>query len=130
MNRLLPTLVLLAACASSPDAGPSRAADTRLVHDVFFTLQDSSPEACDALATACLALAEIPGVVHLTAGVRDASQQRNVNRADYHVGLHVEFDSAEAYDAYGPHPVHQALVETHKGNFAAVEVFDYLPTGR
>lgn len=121
-------MLLLAACATSGEvAGPSEAAPTRLVHDVFFTLKDSSPEACDSLADACLQLAEIPGVLHLTAGVRDASQQRAVNRQDYHVGLHVEFDSAEAYAAYGPHPVHQGLVEAFKANFESVEVFDYLP---
>ena len=128
MLRLLPAALLLVACAGPSQQASADLQQTQVLHDVFFTLEDSSPEACEALASACSTLRDIPGVLHVTAGVRDESQQRSVNRQDFHVGLHVEFDSPAAYDAYGPHPVHQALVEAHKGNFKSVEVFDYFPT--
>ncbi|MDG1049512.1 MAG: Dabb family protein [Planctomycetota bacterium] len=129
MLRLLPAAFLFLTACAAPSA-PTHAdlQQTRVLHDVFFILEDSSPEACEALAQACLTLSEIPGVLHLTAGTRDTGQGREVNRQDFHVGLHVEFDSPAAYEAYGPHPTHQALVEAFKGNFKAVEVFDYLPT--
>jgi len=128
MLRLLSAAFLLAACAGPSQQDNAALQGTQVLHDVFFTLEDSSPEACEALARACSTLGDIPGVLHVTAGVRDESQQRKVNRQDFHVGLHVEFASPEAYEAYGPHPVHQALVEAHRGNFKAVEVFDYFPT--
>ncbi len=131
MLRLLPaTLLLLTACAGPGPAQHSSAdlQQTQVVHDVFFILEDGSPEACEALAQACLALSSIPGVLHLTAGIRDESQQGRANRQDFHVGLHVEFDSPEAYAAYGPHPTHQTLIEAFKDNWKAVEVFDYFPS--
>jgi len=128
MLRLLPaTLLLLTACAGPAQHSSADPPQTPAVHDVFFTLEDGSPEACEALAQACSALNGIPGVLHVTAGIRDESQQGGANRQDFHVGLHVEFDSPEAYEGYGPHPTHQGLVETFKGNWKAVEVFDYFP---
>lgn len=119
---LLLALPLLAACAATPPA-------CRIAHDVFFVLEDSSEQNCAALVAACERLRVIPGVVRVTAGVRDRAQTRDVNRQDFHVGLHVEFESAAAYDAYLPHPVHQELLDAFRDGFRAVEVFDYVTGG-
>jgi hypothetical protein len=126
LTRLLLPL-MAAACAACASTDPGAAPDlasTRLSHDVYFVLSDPSAANQDALVAACERLREIPGVVHLTVGRRDESQTRDVNRTDYHVGLHVEFTGADAYDGYGPHPVHQALLEEFGPSFERVEVFD------
>ena len=131
IHCLLPLVAAAcAACASPRTSDAPDLASTRLSHDVYFVLADPTPENCDALAAACERLREIPGVVHLTVGARDESQTRDVNRTDYHVGLHVEFTGAEAYEAYGPHPVHQALLEEFGPSFERVEVFDTLVGAR
>jgi hypothetical protein len=124
LRAYLPFLVLplLAACAATRPT-------CRVAHDVFFVLEDASTENCAALVAACERLRVIPGVVRVTAGVRDQTQARDVNRQDFHVGLHVEFESAAAYDAYLPHPVHQELLDAFREGFQAVEVFDYLTGG-
>ena len=136
MRFSLPTavapLLLCIACAApggssstASGAGPDLAS-TRISHDVYFVLTEPTDENCDALVAACMRLREIPGVVHLTAGRRDAAQTRDVNRTDYHVGLHVEFTGQAAYDGYDPHPVHQALIAEFGPMFGTVEVFDTL----
>jgi hypothetical protein len=123
ITRTFPVLALLAitACTAAPRC--------RVAHDVFFVLEDSSPENCAALVAACERLRVIPGVVRVTAGVRDVSQTREVNRQDFHVGLHVEFEDEAAYEGYLPHPVHQELLDAFREGFRAVEVFDYVTGG-
>lgn len=123
-SAILSTLLLLTACAAPPSAD-----GCRIAHDVFFVLEDPTPERCSALVAACEKLRAIPGVVRVTTGVRDASQTRDVNRKDFHVALHVEFDSAAAYDTYLPHPIHQELLDGFAAGFQAVEVFDYVTGG-
>lgn len=121
--RTLSLLAFLAiAACTTPPSG-------RIAHDVFFVLEDASPAHCAALVAACERLRVIPGVVRVTAGVRDASQTRDVNRQDFHVGLHVEFEDEAAYEGYLPHPVHQELLDAFGDGFRAVEVFDYVTGG-
>ena len=119
-------LLICAACASATttSSGATDLASTRISHDVYFVLTEPTDENCDALVTACMGLREVPGVVHLTVGRRDAAQTRDVNRTDYHVGLHVEFTGQAAYEGYEPHPVHQALLAEFGPMFDTVEVFD------
>ena len=123
-SAILSTLLLLSACAVPPSAS-----ECRIAHDVFFVLEDPTPERCSALVAACEKLRAIPGVVRVTTGVRDTTQTRDVNRQDFHVALHVEFASDEAYEAYLPHPVHQDLLGGFAAGFRAVEVFDYVTGG-
>ncbi len=109
----------------STDAGTlERLNSATLSHDVFFTLKPESVENAGRLANACMGLREIPGVTHLTAGVRDELQTRDVNNLDFHVALHVEFEDQAAYEGYGPHPVHQALLTNFSDMWQSVVVFD------
>ncbi|MCA9270010.1 MAG: Dabb family protein [Planctomycetales bacterium] len=96
-----------------------------LAHIVFFTLKDSSPAACQALVDACNKyLSEHPGTVHYSAGQRAVQYARPVNDSDFHVALHVIFDSPESHDAYQVAPRHMTFIEENKANWAKVRVFD------
>lgn len=104
--------------------GPTQVAE--ISHDVFFTFRAPTEEAIEGLIVACEELRVLPGVVHLTAGRRDPAQTRDVNDQTFHVALHVEFANQAAYDAYSPHPVHQALVKEFIPMTSAVVVYDAL----
>ena len=96
-----------------------------LAHIVFFTLKDSSPEACQRLVAACNKyLSEHPGTVHYSAGTRAEQYQREVNDADFHVALNVIFDSTETHEAYQTAERHLQFIEENKDNWAKVRVFD------
>ena len=96
-----------------------------LAHIVYFTLKDPSPEACEKLVAACNKyLSEHPGTVHYSAGTRAEQYQREVNDADFHVGLHVIFESTAAHDAYQTAERHLQFIEENKANWAKVRVFD------
>ncbi|QDT64326.1 Dabb family protein [Calycomorphotria hydatis] len=96
-----------------------------LTHDVFFTLKDSSPAACEALVGYCNEfLKDEPGIVFFAAGIREESLSREVNDTDFHVGLHVAFDTKENHDAYQVAPRHMEFIEAGKDNWASVRVFD------
>lgn len=136
MKLLLPiacaVLGGLSSCASTDVAlaGASNdwsaASAASISHDVFFTFRDPATADVAGLVAACEALRTLPGVVHLTAGRRDPAQTRDVNEQAFHVALHVEFEDQAAYDAYGPHPTHQALVEEFVPQMSAVVVYDAL----
>ena len=97
----------------------------QLSHDVYFTLHDPSPAACQALVDACYEqLATLPGVVFLAAGVRDRDRTRDVNDTDYDVSLHVHFADGAAHDAYQDAAAHRAFVEQHRETWRRVRVFD------
>ena len=128
----LPALVLilslLAACAAQPNPMSSNA---RLVHDVYFSLQDSSPAACQKLVDACYErLAGIDGVVGFAAGTREGELTRDVNDQDYHVSLHVWFDSRASHDAYQDAAPHLQFIEENKDNWSGVRVFDSVIAAR
>ena len=117
-------LLSLAACASTKAQQEPARPTARISHDVFFTFETPTDEGCDALVAACRRLSDLPGVVHLVAGRRDETQTRDVNEQAYHVGLHVEFEDQAAYDGYGPHPVHMALVDEFVSQMSASVVYD------
>lgn len=122
----------LVSCAGSDSlrAGPAPLVQASISHDVFFTFTDPSDADVQGLIAACETLRRIPGVVHLTAGPRDGAQVRDVNEQSFHVALHVEFADQRAYDGYGPHPVHQALVTEFVPKTSAVVVYDALIGGK
>jgi hypothetical protein len=65
----------------------------------------------------------IPGIAELTAGINDTEEVNN--RHGYSLGLRVTFDSREALNEYGPHPVHQEFVRSLDGYLDNVVVVDY-----
>lgn len=97
----------------------------QLVHDVYFTLIDSSPEACEALVDLCHEhLAGHDGIVFFAAGTRQAEHRRDVNDGDFHVSLHVCFEDRATHDVYQGTEAHQRFIDAGSGNWAAVRVFD------
>lgn len=96
-----------------------------LAHTVFFTLKDHSPQACRRMVEACRKyLNGHPGTVHFSAGARAEQYQRDVNDRDFHVALHLVFESAAAHDAYQTAERHQAFIAENKENWSQVRVFD------
>ena len=101
-----------------------------LSHDVFFTLKDSSPQACKRLVDSCHEhLSGIPGITFFSAGVREDSLDREVNDDAFHVALHVVLPNLAAHDAYQEAADHHAFIAANKGNWEEVRVFDSTVTG-
>ena len=95
-----------------------------LAHNVFFTLLDSSPAAIESLLGACRKyLTPHEGIAFFACGTL-SDLDRPVNVRDFHVGLHIIFESREAHDAYQKAPLHKKLVEEHQASWAEVRVFD------
>ncbi|MFO0907907.1 MAG: Dabb family protein [Isosphaeraceae bacterium] len=96
-----------------------------LAHNVYFTLEDSSDAAIDALVASCKKyLADHPGVVFFAAGKLQPELNRPVNDRGFHVALHVVFDSLASHDAYQDAPLHHQFIAENKPNWKQVRVFD------
>ncbi|UJF34841.1 Dabb family protein [Paenibacillus hexagrammi] len=65
----------------------------------------------------------IPGILDMSAGLNVTEETENVH--GYTLGLRVTFDSLESLRSYGPHPVHQAFVQSLDGLLENVVVVDY-----
>jgi hypothetical protein len=95
-----------------------------LVHDVYFTLNDSSPAARQKLVEACdKYLTGHPGTVFYATGVV-SDLDRPVNVRDWDVGLHVVFVDQAAHDVYQTAPRHLKFIEENKADWKSVRVFD------
>ena len=96
-----------------------------LAHNVYFTLNDNSEAARQALLTACKTyLTGYPGVLFFACGTPQEELQRPVNDRAFDVSLHVVFDSLASHDAYQDAPLHHAFVAENKPNWKQVRVFD------
>lgn len=101
------------------------AAASPLVHNVFFTLKDSSESAQQALIDACNQhLRGHAGEAYFAVARVVPDLTRPVNVRDFHVGLHIAFHSRAAHDAYQTDPRHLRFIEENKANWAQVRVFD------
>ena len=99
----------------------------RLAHNVFFQLTDGSPENVKALTDACHKYLNVqPGIVFFAAGPLVPELARPVNVLDWHVGLHLVFESKAAHDAYQDDATHNKFIDENKPNWAGVRVFDSL----
>ncbi|MEC8241663.1 MAG: Dabb family protein [Planctomycetota bacterium] len=96
-----------------------------LSHDVYFTLAEPTPDNINALAAECREyLSGHPGTVFFAAGPCNPDLDRPVNDRDFHVALHVVFESREAHDIYQTDPRHLTFIERNKASWAKVRVFD------
>ena len=96
-----------------------------IVHDVYFTLNDDSDTAQNALVEACHKyLKDHPGVVFFAAGRLAEGLERPVNDRNFHVGLHVVFDTRAAHDAYQTAETHLQFIAENKETWKQVRVFD------
>jgi len=97
----------------------------RLAHNVFFQLKDGSPAKVDELVAACQKYLNIqPGILFFAAGPICSELTREVNVQDWHVGLHLVFDSKASHDSYQDDPTHNQFIDEMKPNWATVRVFD------
>ena len=97
----------------------------RLAHNVFFQLKDGSPENVTALTDACHKYLNVqPGIVFFAAGPLVPELARPVNVLDWHVGLHLVFESKAAHDAYQDDATHNQFIAENKPTWASVRVFD------
>lgn len=96
-----------------------------VVHNVFFTLHESTPATRQKLVDACRKyLTGHPGVIYCSAGPLSPSLARPVNDREFDVGLHVVFRSMADQDAYQTHPRHLQFIEENKPTWKKVRVFD------
>jgi len=110
--------------ASEEAAG--RAVPRYLVHDVYFTLKDKSPESKAAFVEACKKyLSGHKDAVWFAAGVRAGEFQRQVNDQEFDVALQVVFKDKAAHDAYQEHPRHLKFIEENKDRWSKVRVCDW-----
>ena len=102
-----------------------------LSHDVYFTLNDASPAAIEKIIADCHKyLKHHPGVVFYAAGTLVEELSRPVNQKDFHVALHVVFDSKASHDAYQAAEDHLKFIAENKPNWKQVRVFDaYVSAG-
>lgn len=94
----------------------------QLVHNVFFTLKDSSD--CQKLIAACHKyLVKHPGVVYFSAGTL-ADLDRDLNDRGFDVGLHIVFKDRASHDKYQDAPDHLRFIEENRALWKQVRVFD------
>lgn len=117
--------VALAGCATRP-ASPFEpaggASPSAIRHVVLIDLKD--PADADALiARLDSAIAEIPGILNYWRGVPFPSDRPEV-KADYDVGLVIDFRDAAAYEAYTTDPHHTSVVADWKPKLVSFRVHD------
>ncbi len=96
-----------------------------LAHNVYFTLDDDSDAAQDAMVAACYKyLSGHPGTACFFAGRRKQEFQRDVNDLGFHVCLNIVFEDQASHDAYQTAERHFQFIEEHKDNWKRVRVFD------
>ncbi|WP_165068962.1 Dabb family protein [Marisediminicola senii] len=84
--------------------------------------QAATPDARSEIARQLLAFpAGIPGIVSVVEGVSASPEQLE---RGFEYGFIVRFESADARDAYLPHPVHVELADLIGANAENVLVFD------
>ncbi len=106
-------------CAEDAPPGPS------VMHSVFFTLKESSPEAKARLVEACKKyLTDHPGTRHFFVGTRAEDFNRSVNDVAFDVALHIVFESRQAHDRYQTAERHLAFIEENRDTWKNVRVFD------
>ena len=117
-------LVALAAIGSV-QADAADKSPPKLVHDVYFSLTDNSPQAKQKLIVACKKyLTDHPGTVSFAVGPLAEEMKRDVNDRDFDVALHLVFKDKAAHDQYATAERHTKFIEENKDNWKKVRVFD------
>ena len=90
-------------------------------HMVFFELKEGTKEAKEKLVAACKEhLSGHEGTLYFSAGTIAEDLRRDVNDLDFHVALHLVFDSKQAHDRYQDHPRHKKFIEESKDGWKRV----------
>lgn len=123
---LLGSLVAMAATIGATDAtNAAEKSENKLVHSVYFALNDNSAEAKEKLVAACKKyLTDHPGSVAFGVGTVASELARPVNDRDFDVSLYVVFKDKASHDVYQTAPRHLKFIEENKANWKKVRVFD------
>jgi hypothetical protein len=129
MNRILVvvSLALAVLCVAVSVSTPSGDASSNraFAHDVYFTLNESTPETRQQLVDACETLLRgHEGAIFFAAGTRATEMKRDVNDTGFDVSLHIYFRDEAAQEAYQTHARHAEFIEKMKDNWKTVRVFD------
>jgi hypothetical protein len=104
---------------------PASSSRPVIAHMVYFTLKDPSPAAQQKLVDDCHRYLKVaPGILYFAAGLRVPDLTRGVNVTDFHVGLHIIFESRQAHDEYQTSETHLKFIAENKETWAQVRVFD------
>lgn len=111
--------------SKSTQANAAEGGKRLLAHNVFFALNESSPEARQKLVDACKKyLTGHPGTVYFAVGTVAEELDRPVNDRDWDVGLHMVFADMAAHDAYQTAERHNQFIDENKSGWKKVRVFD------
>lgn len=96
-----------------------------IFHSVFFELKDSSEAAVENFLAECRTyLKEQPGILSFHLGRMVEEHVREVNMRDFHVSLHIIFESKKHHDDYQSSEKHNIFVDRNSGNWGTVRVYD------
>ena len=96
-----------------------------LVHNVYFSLKDNSPEAKKKLVEACKKyLTKHDGEVFFAAGPRAEELNREINDRDFDICLNIVFKDKAAHDKYQEAARHKQFIEENRDSWTKVRVFD------
>jgi len=105
------------------DAAPTKG--PKIVHSVYFSLKDSSPQGREKLIAACKKyLTKHPGEVYFAVGPLAEDLKRPVNDRDFDVALLIVFEDRQAHDRYQDAERHQQFIAENKDTWKKVRVFD------
>jgi Stress responsive A/B Barrel Domain len=129
MKCLAATLVLLAVALVTGflanAADKDRSGGPMVIHDVYFSLKDNSPQAKAKLVGACKKyLSNHPGTVFFATGTLAEDLDRPVNDRDWDVSLHIAFKDKASHDQYQSAERHKKFIEENRDNWKKVRVFD------
>jgi hypothetical protein len=136
MRRYCNPLTVLAALIAGATLALALRAPTRteaadeekgphLVHNVFFTLKDSTAENKKKLIDACNKyLTKHPGEVYYAAGPIVEDLKREVNDTGFDVALTIVFRNKAAHDQYQDARRHLEFIDKNKALWKKVRVFD------
>ncbi len=123
-------LMLLVVIGSTVICVEAPAAESQLVHSVFFETNKDVPQANQTLVAACKKyLSGHPGTVFFAAGVRAEDKTRDVNDLKFDVALHLVFQNKAAHDQYQTSPLHLKFIEENSHLWSNVRVFDSYVSG-
>ncbi len=129
MNRILvvaaSAMAALCIVVSLHYSRSAESASMVFAHEVYFTLNESTPETRQQLVGACQTyLSGHDGTVFFATGTRATEKTRDVNDTDFDVSLHLYFRDEAAHNAHQEHPRHKEFIEKMKSNWKAMRVFD------
>jgi Stress responsive A/B Barrel Domain len=100
-----------------------------LVHNVFFTLKERTPEERKKFVEACKKyLTKHEGEVFFSAGPLCEDLKRDLNDLDFDVALTIVFKNKAAHDKYQDHKRHLEFIKENKDRWKKVRVFDNYAT--